>query len=167
MKQNHPASTWDGQIGIKEAQTDQSESCLFFILRWFCGCLFSSGRRDRFSVDESRLLDHAERKPTPPRVYDESENVPGSDLQAAIALSLQLAGIRGEPTSPECVICLDDFTDENPRMPTICSCGIGLAGFHKQCLKRWLAKRGACVCPSCDQPIFFEENSSSQRPSRR
>mmetsp|Transcript_29696 Transcript_29696/g.34962 ORF Transcript_29696/g.34962 Transcript_29696/m.34962 type:complete len:240 (-) Transcript_29696:198-917(-) len=88
---------------------------------------------------------------------DYEDDSPGSDLQNAIALSLQVQGLGGEPLEPECVICLDGFDPTNPRLPTLCECGIGKVNFHHNCLKKWISQNGACTCPSCYTTLYYEE----------
>eukprot|EP00904_Undaria_pinnatifida_P003249 jgi/Undpi1/12925/HiC_scaffold_7.g02591.m1 len=55
----------------------------------------------------------------------------------------------------ECVICMDEFTKEDPEMLTLCSCGVNKTFFHYSCLLQWLAKHS--YCPACRGYLFFEE----------
>lgn len=56
--------------------------------------------------------------------------------------------------SPECVICMEEFSTENPRMPTLCACGENRTMFHYPCLLLWLEKKS--TCPSCSSSLFYE-----------
>ncbi len=55
---------------------------------------------------------------------------------------------------PECVICLDEFTDENPCILTLCSCGENKALFHLPCLLLW--QQDHSFCPVCKKTLYFE-----------
>ncbi|GAB5034036.1 Hypothetical protein NocV09_01601470 [Nannochloropsis oceanica] len=78
----------------------------------------------------------------------------------------------------ECVICLEEFTRENPEMHTLCSCGENRARFHYPCLLIYLERgprgrreeqrrrRGEeegeggneqYLCPTCRGPLYWEE----------
>lgn len=155
-----------GGVEVRTACRVGSDSWFSACFHWCCGIFFWSCRDSSngvvaISVDpiKSRLLDFSD--PIYTDVKGNAEYMPGSEMQAAIALSLRLAGIGGEPKTPECVICLDVFSEENPRLPTICSCGFDKSNFHKACLKRWMTKRGSCVCPSCYDELFFEDADGS------
>ncbi|CAM9271394.1 unnamed protein product [Ectocarpus sp. 4 AP-2014] len=55
----------------------------------------------------------------------------------------------------ECVICMEEFSKENPEMLTLCSCGVNKTFFHYTCLLQWLSKHS--YCPACRGYLFFEE----------
>ena len=55
----------------------------------------------------------------------------------------------------ECVICMEEFDENNPEMPVLCECGINKTFFHYACLLEWLAKEDNC--PVCRKTLFFEE----------
>jgi len=65
--------------------------------------------------------------------------------------------IRGRPqmSSPECVICLEEFDATNPVMPTLCECGENKSQFHYPCLLLWLEQKAAC--PTCSSTLFYQE----------
>lgn len=92
---------------------------------------------------------------------DENFVEPGSELQAAIAMSMKPLEDDGEDGSNEiddlveCVVCMDEFTKENPSVRTLCGCGENKSLFHLGCLYEWLDRQPNC--PTCRQEIFFEE----------
>ncbi|CBJ28243.1 conserved unknown protein [Ectocarpus siliculosus] len=55
----------------------------------------------------------------------------------------------------ECVICMEEFSKEDPEMLTLCSCGVNKTFFHYSCLLQWLSKHS--YCPACRGYLFFEE----------
>jgi len=87
--------------------------------------------------------------------------MPGSEVQASIARSLQAIGIRAVPDEPECVICLEPFNAENPIMPTLCDCGVNQTCFHYACLLSWREK--AQDCPACRATLYYEEPEDQRR----
>ena len=54
----------------------------------------------------------------------------------------------------ECVICLAEFTIENPKMLTLCACGEQRTLFHYPCLLLYLEKKK--ICPYCNQELFYQ-----------
>jgi len=94
---------------------------------------------------------------------DEDELPADSDLKSALALSLKASGLGAAPTyEPECVICLEPFDDHQPRVPTLCRCGLDRGSFHRPCLLEWVAKSGGggdTRCPSCDATLFYEDTN--------
>lgn len=84
--------------------------------------------------------------------------MPGSDVQRAMAKQMQLElDLMSESihNHDECVICMDGFTPDNPRMPTLCGCGENKTYFHLPCLYQWI-DQSRC-CPSCRQKLVWEE----------
>jgi len=155
--------------------------CLAGILRilclpcyYFCcwsGSLDTSGGRqllDSSSKVDSSVQTSSDLSPlSPPLLEDdfgreEGPELPGSNFQKAIAMSLQAQGLGATPTEPECVICLDLFDRTNPRIPTLCQCGIWRVNFHHSCLLEWIAQRGEATCPSCDTTLFYEEPEAEE-----
>ena len=61
---------------------------------------------------------------------------------------------QSSPRPPECVICMEEFTSENPRMPTLCACGENRTQFHYPCLLLWLEQKN--TCPTCSSTLFYE-----------
>mmetsp|Transcript_33449 Transcript_33449/g.31919 ORF Transcript_33449/g.31919 Transcript_33449/m.31919 type:complete len:162 (-) Transcript_33449:131-616(-) len=55
----------------------------------------------------------------------------------------------------ECVICLVEFSQDNPRMPTLCACGENRAAFHYPCLLLYLENTRAC--PVCSQDLYYQD----------
>lgn len=60
------------------------------------------------------------------------------------------------PVVPECVICLGEFTADNPRVYTLCRCGENKTHFHYPCLLVWLDQK--TICPTCSAELFFQES---------
>ena len=84
--------------------------------------------------------------------------LPGSALQHAMALKM-CESMMGQPSAgqedEECVICMEGFSHDNPRMPTQCGCGSNRTYFHLPCLYQW--REQSQDCPSCRQRISWEE----------
>ena len=57
-------------------------------------------------------------------------------------------------TSLECVVCLEEFDADNPRMPTLCSCGDNRALFHYPCLLTYLEDKRHC--PICRTELYYQ-----------
>jgi len=79
--------------------------------------------------------------------------VPGSELQRS--MSIQMKTSCSQVLQDECVICMEQFTSENPRIPTVCGCGENMTFFHLPCLLQWTEKRDQC--PSCSEKITWDE----------
>jgi len=97
----------------------------------------------------------------PHLAYDEVV-LPGSKLQAAMAKRYSAAvgvaageGAGDGTDGEECVICLEGFDQDNPRMPTTCGCGRNATFFHLPCLYQWVDRNEDC--PSCRQKLFWDE----------
>jgi hypothetical protein len=81
--------------------------------------------------------------------------LPGSALQQEMAKFMSQS-LRGDsPHEDECVICMEGFSESNPRMPTVCGCGENRTFFHLPCLYQWVEQ--STDCPSCRQKITWEE----------
>jgi hypothetical protein len=78
---------------------------------------------------------------------------PGSAIQKEMAAQLYCAKLKEEDV--ECVICMEPFSFDNPRMPTLCACGENKTFFHLPCLYQWIEQ--SSNCPSCRQPLAWEE----------
>ena len=83
--------------------------------------------------------------------------MPGSDTQKKMAQALCKSTTNEyiDQSEDECVICLDTFSYENPRMPTMCGCGENNASFHLPCLYQWMEKDKNC--PTCRTELKWEE----------
>mmetsp|Transcript_16811 Transcript_16811/g.38691 ORF Transcript_16811/g.38691 Transcript_16811/m.38691 type:complete len:239 (-) Transcript_16811:281-997(-) len=87
-----------------------------------------------------------------PAIHSEEVVLPGSALQEQMASKMAESL---EEQGDECVICMDVFTPDNPRMPTICGCGENKTYFHLPCLYQWIDQ--SRNCPSCGQQLVWEE----------
>ena len=82
--------------------------------------------------------------------------LPGSEVQRAMAKQMQLEmEFGGAHVEDECVICMDGFSPDNPRMPTLCGCGENKTYFHLPCLYQWIDQ--SRKCPSCRKKLVWEE----------
>jgi hypothetical protein len=86
--------------------------------------------------------------------------LPGSEVQRAMAKQMQLEmqydeGDGDAQMEDECVICMDGFSPDNPRMPTLCGCGENKTYFHLPCLYQWIEQ--SRKCPSCRKKLVWEE----------
>ncbi|GAB9474430.1 hypothetical protein Gpo141_00011555 [Globisporangium polare] len=55
----------------------------------------------------------------------------------------------------ECVMCLDTFNPDNPKVRTLCNCGMNRTNFHMSCLMEW--KNRNAKCPVCREYLFYED----------
>ncbi|CAI5723990.1 unnamed protein product [Peronospora destructor] len=55
----------------------------------------------------------------------------------------------------ECIMCLDTFCQDNPKVRTLCNCGMNRTNFHMSCLFEWLNREANC--PVCRKYLFFED----------
>jgi hypothetical protein len=62
---------------------------------------------------------------------------------------------RSGSSIEECVICMEPFDNSNPRMPTLCNCGVNKTYFHLPCLYQWTEQ--CSDCPSCRTKLTWEE----------
>ncbi|ETP38558.1 hypothetical protein F442_13875 [Phytophthora nicotianae P10297] len=56
----------------------------------------------------------------------------------------------------ECIMCLDTFSENNPKVRTLCNCGMNRTNFHMSCLLEWLNRDANC--PVCREYLFFEDS---------
>jgi hypothetical protein len=54
----------------------------------------------------------------------------------------------------ECLICLDEFTNENPMIFTLCACGENKVFFHYPCLLLYVEKKNEC--PNCGTYMYYQ-----------
>jgi len=88
---------------------------------------------------------------------------PGSELQREMAKQMlqslkeqrQNSSEDLDDDEDECVICMEGFSKENPRMPTLCGCGENKTYFHLPCLYQWTEQSNEC--PACREEITWEE----------
>eukprot|EP00590_Aulacoseira_subarctica_P006001 CAMPEP_0172415952 /NCGR_PEP_ID=MMETSP1064-20121228/2377_1 /TAXON_ID=202472 /ORGANISM="Aulacoseira subarctica , Strain CCAP 1002/5" /LENGTH=228 /DNA_ID=CAMNT_0013153255 /DNA_START=171 /DNA_END=857 /DNA_ORIENTATION=- len=83
--------------------------------------------------------------------------LPGSEMQRAMAKQMMMdMDLMEESDQDECVICMEGFSPDNPRMPTLCGCGENKTYFHLPCLYQWI-DQASRHCPSCRQKLIWEE----------
>eukprot|EP00512_Aurantiochytrium_limacinum_P002203 CAMPEP_0171497020 /NCGR_PEP_ID=MMETSP0958-20121227/7032_1 /TAXON_ID=87120 /ORGANISM="Aurantiochytrium limacinum, Strain ATCCMYA-1381" /LENGTH=240 /DNA_ID=CAMNT_0012031201 /DNA_START=144 /DNA_END=866 /DNA_ORIENTATION=- len=58
----------------------------------------------------------------------------------------------------ECVLCLEEFSEECPAVRTLCKCGINRHSYHLRCLLAWRQRSGKTTCPVCDEELFYEDD---------
>lgn len=87
-----------------------------------------------------------------PTIYSNEFILPGSDIQKNMAMAMKL---HMDDQDDECVICMDAFTHDNPRMPTLCGCGENKTFFHLPCLYQWIEENKNC--PQCRTVLRWEE----------
>eukprot|EP00542_Grammatophora_oceanica_P010412 CAMPEP_0194033584 /NCGR_PEP_ID=MMETSP0009_2-20130614/6221_1 /TAXON_ID=210454 /ORGANISM="Grammatophora oceanica, Strain CCMP 410" /LENGTH=228 /DNA_ID=CAMNT_0038674299 /DNA_START=267 /DNA_END=953 /DNA_ORIENTATION=+ len=87
-----------------------------------------------------------------PSIHSDEIVLPGSLLQQKMA---QKMCETLEEQGDECVICLEGFSDTNPRMPTHCGCGDNKTFFHLPCLYQWMDQDPNC--PSCRNKLHWDE----------
>lgn len=80
--------------------------------------------------------------------------MPGSDLQKQMS-AVMAKDIEAADFEDECVICMEGFSAENPRMPTVCGCGENRTYFHLPCLYQWIDQN--MDCPSCRKRLDWQE----------
>ncbi|GMH79071.1 hypothetical protein TrLO_g7743 [Triparma laevis f. longispina] len=89
--------------------------------------------------------------------------LPGSELQKALAASLE--GQVDMGAEAECVICMENFTCQNPCMLTLCNCGMNKTLFHYSCLLQWTEKNKNC--PACRHELLWEEREGQEEIRRQ
>ena len=80
--------------------------------------------------------------------------MPGSELQKQMS-AIMAKDLESLDIDDECVICMESFSAENPRMPTLCGCGENKTYFHLPCLYQWIEQNEDC--PSCRKRLRWEE----------
>jgi hypothetical protein len=80
--------------------------------------------------------------------------MPGSELQKQMS-AIMAKDLESLDIDDECVICMESFSAENPRMPTLCGCGENKTYFHLPCLYQWIEQ--SKDCPSCRKRLRWEE----------
>ncbi len=75
------------------------------------------------------------------------------EKESLLVLTADRSSVHSHPPE-ECVICFDEFCDENPVMNTLCECGVNKTNFHYSCLLLWLEKKN--TCPSCSGQLYYQ-----------
>ena len=58
---------------------------------------------------------------------------------------------------PECILCLDTFSEKRPSALSLCACGVNKNTFHLECLLEWRRKTGKTNCPICENELFVDQ----------
>ena len=58
---------------------------------------------------------------------------------------------------PECILCLDTFSEKHPNALSLCACGVNKNTFHLECLLEWRRKTGKANCPICENELFVDQ----------
>lgn len=67
------------------------------------------------------------------------------------------AAATGTPIDEdECLLCLEPFHAADPKVHSLCRCGVNKNSFHLGCLNQWNIKAGKSFCVMCDEELFFE-----------
>mmetsp|Transcript_23777 Transcript_23777/g.68323 ORF Transcript_23777/g.68323 Transcript_23777/m.68323 type:complete len:286 (-) Transcript_23777:79-936(-) len=80
--------------------------------------------------------------------------LPGSAIQKQMS-AIMKKDLESLELDDECVVCMESFSAENPRMPTLCGCGENKTYFHLPCLYQWIEQ--SKDCPSCRKRLRWEE----------
>ena len=86
-----------------------------------------------------------------------NENIEFSSTKNMFSMSNKLPIIatdKIENIRNECVICLDEFSVDNPPMLTLCACGENRTSFHYHCLLLWLQRKTSC--PNCARRLYYQ-----------
>ncbi|TDH64866.1 uncharacterized protein CCR75_000615 [Bremia lactucae] len=103
----------------------------------------------RHSRPSMRLMGHADHLLTPSARPEEL-------LIKLLRLYQEKTGVIDEgQLELECIMCLDTFNEENPKVRTLCHCGMNRTNFHMSCLLEWLNRNANC--PVCREYLFFED----------
>ncbi len=62
---------------------------------------------------------------------------------------------------PECMLCLDTFTETRPTALSLCACGVNKNAFHLECLLDWRRKSNKTNCPVCENELFVDVSSAN------
>lgn len=65
--------------------------------------------------------------------------------------------VKGVTGGGECLVCLEEFSVDNPQMPTLCACGDNRVFFHYPCLLIYLQDKKNC--PICNRELYYQESS--------
>lgn len=90
-----------------------------------------------------------------PTLAEDEVVMPGSELQKKMSEKLKEMGYCAESEEDECLMCMEGFDESNPRMPTLCGCGVNKTYFHLPCLLNYV-QQNPC-CPVCNEKITWEE----------
>lgn len=133
---------------------DNCLCCLRFIQNWYIQIFHLSESSENVNI-ASRPLSPVEEKKN---LTIEANNVAKQHRQNMPKLrQIEISHVHShlmQPRELECVICLEEFSKENPLIHTLCACGENKTLFHYPCLLLWLEKKN--ICPNCSSTLFFQ-----------
>ncbi|RLN93867.1 hypothetical protein BBJ28_00014310 [Nothophytophthora sp. Chile5] len=88
--------------------------------------------------------------------HEQSPSPRPEDLSRLLRSYQEVTGVVDEgQLDLECIMCLDTFSEDNPKVRTLCNCGMNRTNFHLSCLLEWLNRDANC--PVCRAYLFFED----------
>lgn len=112
------------------------------------------------SCNSSRVIQDKEDESRSPTSVDQFHSHNLDDCQARLLREFSRSTCSTVLIQEEeCLLCLGEFSKENPQICTLCSCGENRTKFHYPCLLMWLEKKP--VCPTCDSSIFYQVRATS------
>ena len=60
---------------------------------------------------------------------------------------------------PECMLCMETFTEAHPKAVAVCACGVNRNNFHLDCLMEWRRNANKTNCPGCEHELFFDTST--------
>jgi hypothetical protein len=166
----------DHELGPDMEEPTILQCILDFVLHLFCRCRLSDSEREHAHVprEDTQFPSNRARRPVRSRPLQdvaESSSLLQSDtggdfchlnrlspqerqFKAMKKPSFSTAVFKGKSVDEEsCLICLEEFTEENPRIHLACG-----HGFHLGCMLEW-QERGKTWCPVCDITVGSLDDS--------
>jgi hypothetical protein len=80
---------------------------------------------------------------------DELEHASSCETHSLINANTEVSNLPNE-----CIICLEEFDNQNPAMHTLCACGENKVLLHYPCLLLWIETKN--VCPTCSSTLYYQ-----------